>query len=349
MLITSYGELPLLFKVLSDCYESTSKIKIIVFENEDLKILLDIIKKERFPKLEKVELVLRFRRNRYFKNYISEKKYYKSQVQYFKQGTIIDRCCCFNIYQNGFFFLFIKNYLDVISTLEVYEPVTFSENANYLSKISNLLRKILNFYIYDGSVTSKALGHKNIDIISDTLKNHEKVVFIGMQKSIKIKKSITLSDYFLLKNKYKVIFFEQPLINYGRLSGDSYTKFINSLRRIFEREIREKTFAVKLHPGNHTDKSYFKGIEVIERFIPSECLEQNSLIWLSVSSTAISHSTSEKVKKVSLIKYIDFKSAHVKETIMKNFKKNSFGEVIYPDSPEDLAKIKDQEIKYDEK
>jgi hypothetical protein len=339
-LISSYGEIPLMIDALSRAYRSGGKIKIIIFDNQDLKLFFELLKEKRYPKILEIDFVPRFQRTKYLKNYLLEKKYYYNKVKSFSNIKNIDLCYCFTIYQNGFCFQFIKYFINNINSVYLYEPVLFSINVSFHQKISNIFRRIINWYIYEGSVSSRALGHKNIDIIGNKIKTHPKVKYCKAEESLKIKKSIVLSDYYYYGNEYKVIFFEQPLVNYGRVSKSSYETFISNLKIIFKKQINEKSFAVKLHPGNHTDVNIFDGLKIIDGFIPSQCLGTNSLIWLSVSSQSISHTTTNKIKKVSLINLIEFRDAKVKRVIKNNFKKNIFGKIYLPESFEQLLKIK---------
>jgi hypothetical protein len=341
LLITSYGEVPLLINTLSDLENDNTNAMIVIFENEDLKKFFEILKKSKFKSISKIHLVRRYPRKKYIKNYFAERRYYKHCLNKLNNLQSIKLVYCFSIYQNGFCCLTVNKFLNQAENIFIYEPVAFAVQKRYGHSITNLLRKILNLYIYDGCVSSKGLGHKNIDIMSRKILSNSKVSFFNSQKTLMKKSKIDVSKFFKYNHSYTAIFFEQPLVNYGRVSDRSYLDFINKLKEVFKKEVGQKKFAVKLHPGNHSNRKFYDGLQIIDGYIPSECIDQNSKFWLSISSLSISHTT-KKIKKISLINIIEFKNKDTANVIKGNLQKNSFTEIEFPKSFDDLSKIREE-------
>ena len=55
-----------------------------------------------------------------------------------------------------------------------------------------------------------------------------------------IRKNFNIRDYFSFPNSYTHIFFDQPVVNYGRVSKEEYTIFINNIKKHFSDEIKNK-------------------------------------------------------------------------------------------------------------
>ena len=90
---------------------------------------------------------------------------------------------------------------------------------------------------------------------------------------------------------------------------------------------------MKLHPGNYSDLDFYKGLEIIPSYIPSECLEADkNSIWLAISSQTLWTNNDAKIALIDLINYeSELSQKYIKESLLVKHK-----QVLIPKSFEDL-------------
>lgn len=337
MLVTSYGEIALMLDVIKQ-YPGVA-IHLVVFDNEDLFKFLSSIQKAVY--FSSSAFVPRFsgRKKTSPQSFFKEKRYYKNQLRKIEvQFTKLDSIYCFQIFQNHFCFQIIFCYLNKISKAVIYSPIVFTEKTELLEVIRNLPRKLLNKALYGRQFTSLPTGHKCLDTIEAQEYLHEKIQLVGLEECNAIRQSVNLRDYYIFNHNYRFILFDQPLLNYGRVNMSQYHDFMELIKKVFAEEIRNKQFCVKLHPGNHTSRIFYEGIDIIDGLVPSQCVESRETdIWLSISSQSIQEVNI--ATRISLIELLDFKNIDIKELIYNNFKRTYDGNVLIPKTVEELKTI----------
>jgi hypothetical protein len=337
MLITSYGEIALMFNVIKQ--HQNVEIHLVVFDNKDLFKFLSLTQKAVY--FSSLTFVPRFsgRRKTSPQSFFKEKRHYKNQLRKIEvQFPKLDSIYCFQVFQNHFCFQIIFSYLNKISKAVIYSPIVFSEKTKLMEVVRNLPRKLLNKALYGRQFTSLPTGHKCLDTIEAREYLHEKIQLVGLEECNTIRQSVNLRDYYIFNHSYRFILFDQPLLNYGRVNMSQYHDFMELIKKMFAEEIRNKQFCVKLHPGNHTSRIFYEGIDVIDGLVPSQCVESREAdIWLSISSQSIQEVNI--ATRISLIELLDFKNIDIKELIYSNFKRTYNGNVLIPKTAEELKAI----------
>lgn len=326
-LISSFGEISLMLNEAKN-FLSTN---IVVFDNKDLyKFLL---------KLEFKNSQIHFIRKpgHSIKNpisYIKARNFYNKNLKFFeKKYKDIKKIYCFHIYGNIFCYKLIKRITRKESEVYIYECLKFSKSNKIKYYPELLARSIILFFIYGIYARVFITEHKFFETFKiDSIRCKKKI--ISFDECQIIRKNFNIRDYFSFPNSYTHIFFDQPVVNYGRVSKEEYTMFINNIKKHFSDEIKNKSFCVKLHPGNYSDLDFYKGLEIIPSYIPSECLEADkNSIWLAISSQTLW--TNNDAKKIALIDLINYESElsqkYIKESLLIKHKK-----VFIPKSFKDL-------------
>ena len=336
MLISSYGELQLLFNALSRVKKNC--VAVLVFDNLDLFNFLSRLRGSLY--LAELSFVPRFARQNYRTaiKYLIERKYYRSKLHILKHiYENVKLAHCFSIYQNHFCYQMIYALWPQLNEVIIYSPVACEENKSTRAKLISVPKKMLNKYLYGKNFTALNVGHKIFDIVEPKLYKSHKVTRVELDACDAIKRNTDIQDFFTFEHGYEVIFFDQPLVNYGRVDKKKFISFFRKIKKSFSDHISKGTMCVKLHPGNHSDKKFFQGVPIIEGEIPSQTIRvRPGQIWLSVSSQSIWEKV-QGVDRISLLNLIEFEDPDQGETIFNNFLDTSKGDVFMPKTHDELA------------
>ncbi len=313
------------------------RIGVLVFDNLDLFNWLSKIKDS--LSITQILFVPRFARQDFpFPvKYIIERKYYAHRLRLLAANSNkIKIVYCFSIYQNHFCYQVIFSLFHQLDSVMVYSPVVFDIRASIASKLISLPRKVLNRLVYGKGFTAVNVGHKTLDVVIPGFFESKKITRFDREACDKIKGCSEIRDFFIYEHNYKVIYFDQPLVNYGRVDADKFKVFFQNVVDILSRHIDQGMICVKLHPGNHTDEKIFNGIPIIAGEIPSQAIQiRPGQLWLSVSSQSI-WCEIPGVQRISLLNLIEFSNHSHWKTIYDNFVNTSEGDVFIPKTLSEL-------------
>jgi hypothetical protein len=315
-LVSSFGEISLLLNAINN----NPSPNIVVFDNKDLfSFLMELdldSKKIYFVKKAKHSIKNPF-------SYVHARYYYKKKIKYFSEKfKDIKIAHCFHIYGNIFCYKLAKEILVSDSKLFSYECLKFTKKQSMYDYPINFLRTIMLIFIYGRNVKVFPTKHKFFEMFN--IKN------IKCQKSTilfnecqEIRQNFSMTSFFSYSHPFTHIFFDQPVVNYGRVSESEYINFFEEIKKHYHQEIKLGKFCVKLHPGNHSDLKFYDGIELIPSFIPSECLEtDNKSNWLAISSQTLwANNKAKKIALINLINYVNNDTRlYIRESLLTKYK-----------------------------
>lgn len=333
-LVSSFAEAPILLDKLKD----TNFYIIIIFDSYDLyKFILKLgFDSKKIHYVKKVNQSISKPLN-----YFKARKYYLAKIKELKNlCNDVDDIHCFHIFGNLFCFKLIYEVLNNVKNIYIYECIKFNEMIEIFQYPEWFARHILVKFLYGKGSKITVTPHKYLESFN-IKKFGQAAKIISFYDCQQIRKDSPIASIFNYEHDYTCIFFDQPIVNYGRTTEEEYLKFMKNIREIFLEEISNNKFCVKLHPGNHSDLRFYEGLHIIPSYIPSECLNINKdSLWLAISSSTLW--INNQAKKIALINLLDFKSNKTKEYIRKSVVMNFDNNVFIP---KDLTDLKNFFIK----
>ncbi len=329
-LISSFGEVSLLLNEIN----KVSFSNIVVFDNEDLYRFLKTLD----FKNHEIDFVRKPKHS--IKNplsYVKARIYYKKKINSLsKKFRGIKKIHCFHIYGNIFCYKLAKKIISHDSEFLSYECLKFSRSNKLIHYPQFIARTIMIIFLHGINAKVFPTEHKYLETfdLSSIKCNLRTIKFNECQK---IRKVFSIRKYFSYSHSYSHVFFDQPVVNYGRVTDQEYSTFMNKIKKHYSDEIKNKRFCIKLHPGNHSDIKFYDGLEIIPSFIPSECLETNiNSVWLAISSQTLwANNDAKKIALINLIKYESaISQSYILESLLIKHKN-----VLIPETFEDLKKI----------
>ena len=330
-LVSSFAEAP----ILLDKLKGQDSYIIVIFDSYDLyKLLIELnFDSSNIHYVEKVN-----QSSRKPLTYFKARKYYLSKLIELKSicNDVIE-VHCFHIFGNLFCFQLANKILNNVNSIYIYECIKFDKVIAISQYPQWLVRSLLVKFLYGRGSQITVTPHKYLESF-DMNKYGDAKKIISFEKCQKIRKYSPISNIYCHEHKFTHIFFDQPIVNYGRTSEKDYYEFIESIKKTYSNEISNNKFCIKLHPGNHSDLRFYKGLKILPSYIPSECLKVNEeTTWVAISSSTLW--IRNQAKKIALINLVKFKSDKIKNYIKDSIVMNFDKEVSVPLDFTDLQKI----------
>ena len=271
--------------------------------------------------------------------YFKARRHYKQKIGYLQKILKeIDTIDCFHIYGNIFCYQLIKKIISPKTRLNIFESLKLESQIKLQSFPQWLARYIMVIFVYGFKSRIVVTPHKYLESFDINYLNCKKKIY-SFDDCLEIRKSSPIREFFKYNHEYTHIFFDQPLVNYGRITPEKFSDFIEKIKEVYAKEISEKKFCVKLHPGNHSNLEFYDNLELIDPHIPSECLLINEKsTWISVSSQTLWNINN--AMKISLINLIEFNSEPIRDYIRESMV--SIGEEVFqPNNFKELIEKKD--------
>jgi len=186
-------------------------------------------------------------------------------------------------------------------------------------------------------VMSKHLGNW-FPYIPDKFFQKKAIEVIRRDKRDEMLREIDLSKFQVFNvNDYDVIYFCQNALMI-RQSRETFKRELAEIFRIICKYFPENKIAVKYHPRGNSDKTIINAGDVLEDFIPAECLySENVKMYLTPYSTSIANV--ERGLAVSLIDLISVKNEKVRQNAKERLLEISNTEILFPKSLDEFEMI----------
>jgi len=138
---------------------------------------------------------------------------------------------------------------------------------------------------------------------------------------------------------YHVIYFDQPLIESGRIADDAvFRRELDDIFTVLGKYFPGRKIALKYHPVSHTNKSFIKTGEILDDSLPAEMLYRpNIKLYLSFSSGALANV--EEGLAVSLLNLVTFKDEAARQFIKETLIQRSRSAILFPQTLAELESI----------
>lgn len=195
--------------------------------------------------------------------------------------------------------------------------------------------------VYGRAITLGKLRYtKGFAYIPDSYLEKKVDILIDYKRRNELMKGFDLSQFrvFDIEN-YRVIYFDQPLVESGRITDASnYQRELDEIFTVLAKHFKDEEIAYKYHPNSSADKVKIGTGRLLPEFIPAEfCYSDKVMIYLSTVSCAIANV--EKGNAISLANLVTFKSDELRENLKETLVRRSRSKILFPKTLDELESM----------